>query len=184
MGTDHHLELWHDLYVMLGTSSAALLGLLFVATSLHLNEIAKNVSYRLRAQSNSYMLIFTLVESAIVLTPQPIKLLSGMLVAANLAIFWIPIRNLYLYTYRNRDVGHRGGWVIWRGVAYLLSIAVGLAGAFLTFRWPSAGLYLVTASYCALLVIVALNSWSILFGIGRINQQTNTDGSHDSVQRS
>jgi hypothetical protein len=28
------IRAWHDLYVMLGTSSAALVGLLFVATSL------------------------------------------------------------------------------------------------------------------------------------------------------
>jgi hypothetical protein len=63
MGRIYHAELWHDLYVMLGTSSAALLGLLFVATSLHLDEIAKNSLYRLRALNNSYMLIFTLIEA-------------------------------------------------------------------------------------------------------------------------
>jgi len=28
------VDAWHDLYVMLGTSSAALIGLLFVATSI------------------------------------------------------------------------------------------------------------------------------------------------------
>src|SRR5262249_9922252 len=42
-------EAWHELYVMLGTSSAALIGLLFVATSLHLREIANQDIYRLRA---------------------------------------------------------------------------------------------------------------------------------------
>ena len=29
---------WHDLYVMLGSSTAALIGLLFVAVSIHLGE--------------------------------------------------------------------------------------------------------------------------------------------------
>jgi hypothetical protein len=30
---------WRDLYVMLGTSSAALIGLLFIATPMHLGEV-------------------------------------------------------------------------------------------------------------------------------------------------
>ena len=38
-------ELWRDLYVMLGTAAAALIGLLFIATSLHLNEIVNNSAF-------------------------------------------------------------------------------------------------------------------------------------------
>ena len=174
MGNAYQPELWHDLYVMLGTSSAALLGLLFVATSLHLDEITRNFSYRSRARSNSYMLIFTLVEAILVLTPQPIELLSGTLIAANLTIFWVPVKNTYLYAYKNRDTGRQGGWAIWRGVAYLISLTIGLAGAALTLLSPNVGLYLLTASYGALLVIVALNSWSVLLGIGQMEQATKT----------
>jgi len=170
MGHIYHPESWHDLYVMLGTSSAALLGLLFVATSLHLDEIAKNVSYRLRALNNSYMLIFTLIEATIVLTPQPIELLSGTLIVAHLAIFWIPIKNTYRYAYKNRDIDRRGGWALWRGVAYLFALTIGLAGAAFTLLSPNVGLYLLTVSYGALLVIVALNAWSVLLGIGQMEQ--------------
>jgi hypothetical protein len=182
VGHTFHSEPWHDLYVMLGTSSAALLGLLFVATSLHLDEIAKNISYSLRARNNSYMLIFTLVEATVVLTPQPIELLGGTLIVANLAILWIPIKNTYVYGYKNHDVGRRGGWAIWRGIAYLLALTIGLAGATLTLRSPNVGLYLVTASYGALLVIVSLNSWSILLGIGKMEQAEKSEGSHGEVQ--
>jgi hypothetical protein len=35
MASAHLSDNWHDLYVMLGTSTAALIGLLFVAISLH-----------------------------------------------------------------------------------------------------------------------------------------------------
>ena len=167
----HLGEGWHDLYVMLGTSSAALLGLLFVAASLHLDEITKNFSYRARGLNNSYMLIFTLVEATIILTPQPVALLSGSLTVANLAIMWIPAKNTYLYAYKNREVGRRGGWAIWRGVSYLLALTVGIAGAALTLVSLNVGLYLVTASYTALLVIVALNAWSVLIGIGQAEEK-------------
>jgi hypothetical protein len=37
---------WQNLYVMLGTSSAALIGLLFVATLLHLGEIVSSPVFR------------------------------------------------------------------------------------------------------------------------------------------
>ncbi len=174
MGQVYQTDLWRDLFVMLGTSAAALLGLLFVATSIHLDEITKNFSYRTRALNNSYMLIFTMVEAIIVLTPQPIELLSGSLVVANLAIIWIPIRNTYLYGYKNRDVGHRGGWALWRGVGYLLALTIGIAGGALTLHSPNVGLYLITVSCGALLVIVALNSWSVLLGIGQMEQKIKT----------
>jgi hypothetical protein len=56
---DAHLpELWRDLYVMLGTSSAALIGLLFVVTSLHLDDVVKNPVFRVRAYNGTlYLLI-------------------------------------------------------------------------------------------------------------------------------
>jgi hypothetical protein len=61
---------------MLGTSSAALLGLLYVVTSLHLDEIIGNPGYRVRARSNSIFLPVSLVEASLVLTPLPMALLE------------------------------------------------------------------------------------------------------------
>ena len=69
MEHDYRPELWHDLYVMLGSSSAALIGLLFVATSLHLKEIVNNRIFRLRTRINYIYLIITVVEAALILTP-------------------------------------------------------------------------------------------------------------------
>ena len=60
---------WHELYLMLGTSSAALIGLLFVATSLHLAEIANEEIYRLRAQYTTLILLSTLLQATAVLYP-------------------------------------------------------------------------------------------------------------------
>ena len=50
-------ELWRDAYVMLGTAAAALIGLLFVVTSLHLEEIVNNPAYRIRARNNMFYLM-------------------------------------------------------------------------------------------------------------------------------
>jgi hypothetical protein len=52
----------------------------------------------------------------------------------------------------------------------LLALTIGLAGATFTLMSPNIGLYLLTVSYGALLVIVALNAWSVLLGIGQMEQ--------------
>src|ERR1700682_421398 len=88
-------ELWHDLYVMLVTSSAALVGLLFVVTSLHLKEILNNPIFRLRARRNSIYLIITLVEAAFILTPQPMVSLGVEVTALNALGLLLPLSNMY-----------------------------------------------------------------------------------------
>jgi hypothetical protein len=75
---------WNELYPMLGTASAALIGLLFVATSLHLAEIANEEIYRLRAQYTTLILLSTLVQGTVILMPQPMKILGFELLAINL----------------------------------------------------------------------------------------------------
>ena len=75
---------WNELYLMLGSSSAVLIGLLFVATSLHLAEIANEDIYRLRAEYTMLSLLSTLLQGAAVLIPQPITVLGVELLAVNL----------------------------------------------------------------------------------------------------
>ncbi len=54
---------WRDLHVMLAKSSTALIGLLFVATSLHLADIANEEVFRLRAEFTTLFLVSTLLET-------------------------------------------------------------------------------------------------------------------------
>jgi hypothetical protein len=66
---------WGELYVMLGTSSAALIGLLFVATSLHLKELVDKQVLRTRSRNLTLHLTAMLVQAAAILTPQPLLFL-------------------------------------------------------------------------------------------------------------
>jgi hypothetical protein len=92
MENAHQLEQWRDLYVMLGTSSAALIGLLFVVMSLHLDGIMKNPVFYNRAHNITHHLLTTLVEAALILTPQPMTVLGAELVALNLFGLRLPLR--------------------------------------------------------------------------------------------
>ena len=82
-------EAWKEFYVMLGGSVAALTGLLFVATSLHIAEIGKTPHFRTRAFGNTFELVGQLINSALVLTPQPVMWLGIELALFNTFLFFI-----------------------------------------------------------------------------------------------
>jgi hypothetical protein len=167
METTYQPEFWRDLYVMLGTSSAALLGLLFVVTSLHLDEIIDNPGYRVRARSNSIFLIMMLVEAALILAPQPMELLGLELTAINLFGWSFPIRNSYQFYYKERELGKRGGAALPRAAIFHASFLLGISGGVCLIIISNWGMYLVTAAYVMLLASVSMNAWSIMLGVGQ-----------------
>src|SRR3954453_14969856 len=87
MDSAYQPEAWKDFYVMIGGSIAALSGLLFVATSLHIAEIGKTPHFRVRAFGNTFLLVGQLINSALVLTPQPLMWLGVELALFNLFMF-------------------------------------------------------------------------------------------------
>ena len=98
---------WRELYVMLGTSSAALIGLLFVAASLHLAEISNEEVYRLRADYTTLILVSTLLAGTAILMPQPMQVLGAELLAVN---FWdLSPRSVFHCRLLRRDCRRGGG---------------------------------------------------------------------------
>src|SRR5262245_46482912 len=100
----HLIDAWHDFYVMLGTSSAALIGLLFVATSLHLGEVMSNPAFRIRAYNSTLYLLTLVVEAALILVPQPVPFLGAGLTVLNLVGLTIPISTTYTFVYKHRII--------------------------------------------------------------------------------
>jgi len=165
-------ELWRDLYVMLGTSSAALVGLLFVVTSFHLDEIINNPAFQLRARYNTIFRLTTLVDAGVILAPQPMIVLGIELIAINLYGLSIPLSNFYQIFYKNRKLAHRGGFSIYRAITFAVAYLIGIAGgAALIEQWHW-GLFLVTVSYFTILITVVMNYWSIMLGVGQTEKTT------------
>jgi hypothetical protein len=160
------IRAWHDLYVMLGTSSAALIGLIFVAASLHLGDVVRNPAFRIRAYHATLYLLTLLVEAVLVLVPQPIPVLGAQLCALNLVGVWVPLSTAYRYCYKDRVACHRAGITTGRTVTYSVAYLLGIAGSITLFERPHWGMYLVTASYATLLVTVVLGTWAVALGIG------------------
>ena len=161
----HHLEAWRDLYIMLGGSSAALIGLLFVAATLHIHEIVSNAMFKVRVRNSTLILIGTLVQAAAILTPQPIRILGIELLTLNLWGLWFPIS--LTYTAMLKPVTRRGGYSIYRGLYFMSGFAFGIVGAVTLIAGAWWGLFLVTICYVNCLLACIWNAWVMMLGIGQ-----------------
>ena len=156
---------------MLGTSAAALIGLLFVVTSLHLEEVMNNAVYRMRARNITFFLVVLLVQASAILTPQPKALLGAELIAVNLFGLWLVVRFVYMFV-KNRETAERGGYSIQRSVTYLVGYLLGIGGGAALAQQSNWGLYLVTVSYVIVLITIVWNAWTIMLGIGQSEKTT------------
>jgi hypothetical protein len=157
---------WHELYLMLGTSSAALIGLLFVATSLHLAEIANEEIYRLRAQYTTLLLLITLLEATAVLMPQPFRILGIECLVINLLGLSFPI-TLLSKAVKITGARGRGGFSVRRSEFFMIGFVVAIVGAGALAAGREWGMYAITVSYASLLVASIWNAWMLMQGIGR-----------------
>lgn len=156
MTNAYNPETWHDFFVMLGGSVAALTGLLFVATSIHINGIAKLPHWRLQALGNTLALIGLLTEASVVLIPQKNFALGVELIIGNLFLLFIPIL-MFVYLYRLRANIYTLGLV--SGMfAWILGI---LGGASLIVE-AGPGMYLVVASCLSIIWLCMLNAWALM----------------------
>ena len=82
-------EAWRDLFVMIGATAGALVGLLFVVMSLHVDKISDLPDHNMRAtmegaRYNILHLLTVMVEAAVVLIPQPVAWMAVQLTVINL----------------------------------------------------------------------------------------------------
>jgi len=164
MESSYQPELWHDLFVMLGSTAGALLGLLFVVTSLNLGLIVNDPVFRLRARNNTLHLLIMLVEAGLVLAPQPTSILGAELIVVNLFGLWLPINFVRVFL-KNKERFH--GRVAQTAPIFIASYLLGIAGAAALIGHRNWGIYLISASCLMIPVAVSLNAWSIMLGIGQ-----------------
>jgi hypothetical protein len=166
MHSAHLPETWNNLYLMLGTSSAALIGLLFVATSLHLSEIVNDAVYKLRAEYTTVILLGTLVQATAILTPQPTQILGAELLVMNLFGISFPFQ-LLRKAITIKASQRRGGFSIHRAAFFIMGYLFGIAGAAVMAAGAEWGMYLVTACYANCLIACIWNAWMIMLGVGQ-----------------
>ena len=157
MPNAYHPEAWHELYVTLGGALATLTGLLFVATSLHVDKVAQTPHWARRAFTNTFSLIIALIESLLVLAPQPAEWLGYELIALNLfalVVLMLPLIRSWLTSVKGLPPLR-----LFFGTAAWLVGAAGGAGLIVH---AGGGMILVTLSCLILIWICVWNAWSLL----------------------
>jgi hypothetical protein len=155
MSQAYQPETWQNLYVMLGSSSAALAGLLFIAVSLQISAIAKNRILRVRAWANTFLIIMLVVNAAIILAPQSISALGSQLCFTGFI-------STSFFVWRAIQVKREGIAIPKRAfIATSISLIGILGGVSLISRFGG-GMYIVTVQSIAILLWVMFNAWSLL----------------------
>src|SRR5215471_19392902 len=98
------IQTWHDLYVTLGSASAGLIGLLFVAASLHLGDVMSNPMFRVRAYHITLYLLTLLVVAVVILVPQSVHFLGAEIFVVNVVGLLVPLKSSCPYVYTHPDL--------------------------------------------------------------------------------
>ena len=164
MDSFYQPEAWRDAFVMLGTSAAALIGLLFVVISFRLDDVTRNPVLRIRVRNNLIYLFVLVAEATLLLIPQPAHLIGLEFIALNAGLLCFQGRNLYVFASKHKAAGSSGGFQAKTAVRLIASDLLGIAGRIAFLRSHVSGPYLLTASYVSLFGFLIINAW--LFTVG------------------
>jgi hypothetical protein len=159
---------WHDFYVTMGTSSASLIGLLFVALSLNLDSILGDSRDDLRAFAEQafYSFSWVLLIAVFFLIPQQnVDYLGGIYVLLGvLASYRLLRRAPTIWRGRRRD--RLGEAVFWRFVLPAAAVLGLVAAGLGLLLGDLSALYWLVAVIIGLLMSAARSSWDLLVKVG------------------
>ena len=170
MVSTYEPEVWRELFVTLGTTAGALVGLLFVVMSLHLDKIGDMADANVRvtvegARYNAYHLLSVFVEAVVLLTPQPLWLMGLELAAINLFGLRLPFTIIAKYADKRVTISERGRFPAVLIVTIITAYVLGAAGGAMLVSDQVWGLYLVVAACVIKIVRAALTAWMLMFAV-------------------
>ena len=156
---------WHDYFMMVGGGAAALTGLVFVAMSLHLDQIALNAAHRHRARTVLTGLTAVFIRCALVLMAKQ----SGQAVAVELIGVLIVVEFVLFRSISQAlaaaDPSDRA--LLWRTIGSFACLVIEQAGALALFFGNAGGLYVVGIGMMASFVFMVTGAWLLVIGVRR-----------------
>lgn len=167
------LQSWHDFYMVAGTASASLVGLLFVGLSLHLRAVVSRPDVRGLARVTFTSFGLALLVSLFMVIPEnhpdatAVELVISGVVAIGLVA---PSIIAGLRTHGRSTLDFRR--MIWRfGLSTFGYVIVIVAGALFAGGNAGAGLSWLVGATTALLLLSLRNSWDLLVSVGAATLQ-------------
>jgi len=158
------VQAWHDVYLMTGTASATLVGLLFVGLSLHVQVVVRHLEVRSLARTTLSNFFTVLVISLIILAPTGEPRVSGGCLVGIAGLSLMLLVRPAINGIRGGSRKRLGLWVLlsrfWiTAVCYVALGAMGLL--FAAGQIPSA-LGGLLGIVILLLVTAVRNTWDLL----------------------
>ena len=155
------LSSWHDYFLMVGGGAAALTGLVFVAMTLHLEEITTNPVHRHRARTILTGLTAVFIRCALVLMGgQNAQAIAIELVGVLVVVEAILYRSIRLAAH---DADR---WVFRRTIGSFACLLLEQAGAVVLFFGDTRGLYVVGLGMMSSFIFMVSGAWLLLVGVG------------------
>src|SRR5216110_461353 len=156
---------WHDFFLMVGGGAAALTGLVFVAMSLHLDQIALNAAHRHRARTVLTGLTAVFIRCALILMAgQSAQMVAADVILVLLAVEFVLYRSIRQATAAS-DVPDPA--LVWRTIGSFACLVLEQIGAVALFAGDARGLYVVSVGMMASFIFMVSGAWLLIVGVRR-----------------
>jgi hypothetical protein len=165
----YDLGTWRDYFVMVGGGAAALTGLVFVAMTLHLQDIVHHPVHRHRARTilTGFTAVF-LRCGLILMGNQGRQAIAIEIIGVLVVVEAILYRSL-VDAVRANDRG-----VLLRGVGSFACLVLEQLGALVLFAGATWGLYVVALGMLSSFVFMVTGAWLLLVGVEASQAQQET----------
>ena len=163
---------WHDLFITTATVAGALVGLLFIAVSLHLPLFNDDRFEDLRQDARSILMgyVIAMVLSLFPLIPQSLASLGREVLLVFVFVAVSSARGLPRLLRSGGVYGMRNRW--FRVALLVTGLATTLAGGLAFLSGQTWALELLAASAIVLIVVSVLRTWDIVFRAARVTPRT------------
>ena len=164
---------FRDFYILSGTASATLVGLLFVGLSLHLRTVIKTPEVRSLARVTLANFATVLLVTMFMVINEPAAAAGWQLIITSIVSFGVTAPSL-LGAARSQTQrlqmrrADRARLTLRFGLSSLSYLAIMAAGAALLLSLVSAFISLLIAAILVLLVVSLRNTWDLLVTVGEV----------------
>lgn len=154
---------WRDYFVMVGGGAAALTGLVVVAMSIHLSEIASDHTHRHRARTILTGLTAVFIRCALALMGgQTARLVATEIFVVLIGVEFMLLRSL---TDALRNSAATAPGVVLRTLGSLACLVVEQTGAAIVFLGNPQGLYAIGIGMMVSFLFMVSGAWLLLVGV-------------------
>lgn len=174
---------WHEFYLLAGTAAATLIGLLFVAVSLHIDVVTHTTAQGARTLANQSFsnFIYILAFSLVFLIPQTAPAGLGLPLLIMGALGCVGIMRRWWVTRRMVDAGDLLGATPHpvRNALLLAAYVTLLVVAVRALNGDASDLYWLVWVIIWLLADAALSAWNLLLRLGNLKSELGKSGAKE-----